>query len=128
MNYYEARKIKDKDGKPTGKWHYTCMNDGQIWPVGYCAQGCTGHDTPEEAAEHCRQYVIDNASYPPDSGAKMPKDVKYRCKVTGCKNWAITWIQTGPPHLQAYYLCGNHDDKKGLSKVVPSFGIMIASW
>jgi hypothetical protein len=32
MNYYKARERKD------GRWDYTCMNDGMIWPVGYCAK------------------------------------------------------------------------------------------
>lgn len=32
MNYYEARQLSDKSG-----WHFTCRNDGQISPVGYCA-------------------------------------------------------------------------------------------
>lgn len=36
MNYYEARQIL-KDGKPDG-WHYTVMNDGDVWPVGYCGR------------------------------------------------------------------------------------------
>lgn len=30
MNYYDARELADKSG-----WHYTCMNDGRIWGVGY---------------------------------------------------------------------------------------------
>src|SRR3954467_10556795 len=36
MNYYGPREILDKDGNSTGKWHYTCENDGRVWPVGYC--------------------------------------------------------------------------------------------
>lgn len=31
MNYFAARQRKD------GKWDFTCMNDGHIWPVGYCS-------------------------------------------------------------------------------------------
>jgi hypothetical protein len=36
MNYHEPRELQ-KDGKGTGLWHYTNMNDGRIWPEGYCA-------------------------------------------------------------------------------------------
>src|SRR5205807_6842276 len=35
MNYYDARE-RQRDGKGTGIFDYTCMNDGKIWPVGYC--------------------------------------------------------------------------------------------
>lgn len=31
MNYYGARK-RESDGR----YDYTCMNDRQIWPIGYC--------------------------------------------------------------------------------------------
>lgn len=34
MNYYESRQLKG--GPNAGKWNYTCMNDGIIYPVGYC--------------------------------------------------------------------------------------------
>lgn len=37
MNYFAAREIKDKEGKPTGRWHYTRMNDGVVTAVGYCS-------------------------------------------------------------------------------------------
>jgi hypothetical protein len=58
MNYDTPRQIMQSDGSPSGKWHYTSMNDKVIRPVGYCAHGCDGHDTPEEAAEHQRQYML----------------------------------------------------------------------
>lgn len=32
MNYYEARR-RESDGK----WDWTRMNDGRVWPVGFCA-------------------------------------------------------------------------------------------
>lgn len=31
MNHYAPRQREDNK-----KWHYTCENDGRIWPVGYC--------------------------------------------------------------------------------------------
>lgn len=53
----------DKDGNPTGLWRYTCRNDSQIWAVGFCAQGCPGHDSPEGAYEHQRQYLLSTVTY-----------------------------------------------------------------
>lgn len=37
MNYYKAREKMDENGQGTGLWHYTCANDGYIYPVGYCS-------------------------------------------------------------------------------------------
>lgn len=33
MNYYQARQ---REGDK--RWDYTCMNDGRIWPIGYCVE------------------------------------------------------------------------------------------
>jgi len=49
MNYYQAREMY-KDGKPSGKWHYICMNDGKIWPVGYCSPWKTCLDCDGKSA------------------------------------------------------------------------------
>ena len=32
MNYDEPRE------KQSGGWHYTRMNDGAVWAIGYCAE------------------------------------------------------------------------------------------
>jgi hypothetical protein len=58
MNYYGAREIV-KDGKRTGLFHYTKMNDGQIWAVGYCADACPGHKTKGEAYAHYKKYLLE---------------------------------------------------------------------
>lgn len=78
MNYYEARQLSDKSG-----WHFTRLNDGEIWPVGYCSpwqqcldcdghgcEKCGGrgitkshvehhHETREEAEECFLRYLLD---------------------------------------------------------------------
>lgn len=53
MNYYEARETKNHKG-----WHFTCMNDGVIWPVGYC-KFHGPHPTREEAEECYAKYLLD---------------------------------------------------------------------
>lgn len=54
MNYYQARQVDPTADRPdAGKWRFTCMNDGQVWPVGPCRDDCPdGHDTPEDASQH----------------------------------------------------------------------------
>src|ERR1041384_8439940 len=56
MNYHEARKLKDGSG-----WHFTCMNDDQIWPEGYC-QDHEAHETREEAEECFLRWLLDDIS------------------------------------------------------------------
>lgn len=71
MNYYAAKQRKD-----SLRWDFTCKNDRNVYPVGYCAGGkiwtqvkkgehadkyhAEGHDTAEEAVECYRQFLLDN--------------------------------------------------------------------
>jgi hypothetical protein len=103
MNYYGARQRKTD-----GTWAFTCMNDGAIWPIGYCRpyqdlpnhpitggprpadevekERATahkhhdgGHATAEEARECYRQYMLDHEL------RLMRKDssAQHKCKVCG---------------------------------------------
>ena len=51
MNYYKPRQKKD-----TLKWQFTCRNDDNIYPVGYCYDKKCEHDTAEEASDCYRDY------------------------------------------------------------------------
>ena len=51
MNYDQPRQHKD------GGWHYTQMNDGRVWPIGYCAQHAL-HATEDEARRCYRDYEL----------------------------------------------------------------------
>ena len=110
MNYDQPREIKDAGGQPSGKWHYTRMNDGRIWPVGYCADGCPGHDTKEGAYEHQRQYDLDHARYDTEYGHWQP------CRVCGeLTNKAATWGVGGLSHA---VLCDAHRTREYLEPLV----------
>lgn len=76
MNYYRARLLKGPDGKETGIWHYTCMNDGRIWPLGYCKQNNCQHTTPVEASNCYRKYINEQCNGMLPGGYKLapPKD------------------------------------------------------
>lgn len=116
MNHYNAREIK-KDGVGTGKWHFTQMRDKKIWPVGPCAEDCSGHDTPEEAAEHYRQYLISEAEYT----IKFGNPVK--CRV--CGEPTKKGMQVGQ---STYSLCRRHRNPHVLETVVSSPEGLISSW
>ncbi len=83
MNYYGPREIT-RDDKPTGLFHYTCRNDGRIWPIGPCADGCPGHKTAEEACEHYREFLLAGIVLCKIE-QEWPKD---KCDVDGCNEAA----------------------------------------
>ena len=52
MNYDQPRKLADGSG-----WHYTQMNDGRIWPIGYCREH-EPHATEDDARRCYRDYEL----------------------------------------------------------------------
>lgn len=149
MNYYQPREKTDGNGNGTGLWHYTCKNDGRIWPVGYCSpwetcpdckghsivsidakcdkcenrgvikreNPCPGHKTPEEAAEHYRQYKLDNVRYDGKYHDEMRK-----CEI--CGNWTEHFALID---YRSYALCDEHRNRENLEKVFPLYGNYISS-
>lgn len=117
MNYYAARQ-REK----TKKWDYTCRNDGQIWPVGYCAGRLVdvmkvpedkrepyhedGHETAEEAQECYKRYVLDNDLR---LDSKMSGQQR-RCEADGCEEWTqgLATIRGG----QMFVLCDEHRNRE----------------
>lgn len=117
MNYYTATELA-KDGKPTGLWHYTRRNDGRMWPVGYCAENCPGHATPDEAREHYRQYQIDTA--------RDRKTVQWGgCEV--CDTPTKDGVCIEPDQMEFHHLCPEHHNRATLETLIKSPGDMIAS-
>lgn len=133
MNYFEPRQVLPNADRPdAGKWRYTCQNDDRVWEVGYCAQGCRGHDDPEGAYEHQRQYELDNARFvvgqpvetalhrdeceawhplreadgyePLDSGARVQ-----------CEKLTTSYARVGPGIGHLVHLCAEHLNRLGLS-------------
>lgn len=103
MNYYQARQVDPAaDREDAGKWRYTRMNDGAIWPHGVCAEGCPGHDTPEEACQHFMEGEIARGITWGD------------CSWTTCDNRpscdkpARKVGYVGGPHHSGYTLCDDH--------------------
>ncbi len=95
MNYDDARQIDPKADKPdAGKWRYTTRNDDRIWAIGYCAEGCPGHDTAEGAYEHQTAYLLDHELHLDGRYS----DAQHRCEAdvpTGGIN--ISGMLTAPP-------------------------------
>lgn len=119
MNYYGPRQLADADGRPSGLWHYTVRNGDAVWAIGYCADGCPGHDTPEVAMEHQRQYEVDHAVL---DGTVYTS--YHACQVCGrLTNRTAMW---GPGNMDMAWLCDDHRTRDHLRALV-SVGHAIAS-
>ena len=109
MNHYKARQ------KQVSKvWHYTCANNDDVYPVGYCADNCPGHSTEDEAIDHYKQYLLDEARF------TDPKDdnlwPKYKCDIKDCVNHGSVSVSVGG--YSHYNLCQDHANKDNLATLV----------
>jgi hypothetical protein len=113
MNYYEARQLKDKSG-----WHFTCMNDGEIWPVGYCADN-EAHATREEAEECFRRYLLDGQreeSYGDWTGCEI------------CGEPTKQGLTARAPLGNGFPLCDKHRNPETLESLVQRSSRIVASY
>jgi hypothetical protein len=129
MNFHKARELQ-KDGKPSGRWHYTNYNDSlkTIWPEGYCADPTSpcskeGHATAEEACACKKRYDLDK---------KLRFDMKkmdqvsnlHRCQAPGCGEWGPNHAEI-PSEMVFWCLCDAHANRETVEKlyeVGESFG------
>lgn len=114
MNYYQALKLQD-----TGLYHYTCTNGDHTYAVGYCADGCPGHATPEEAQEHYRQYTLDTQTH--YNGVN--NDTQRKCEV--CGEWTQHYALV---EHRRYALCDEHRNRDELEKLVKLEDSFSSSW
>ena len=97
MEVYGPRELAN-DGKKTGLWHYCYANSEGTRPIGYCAQDCPGHATPEEAELHQRQYVLDH-----EVRHYEDCDAQKRCLV--CEQWTQHRVDVGRVFTTRLVLC-----------------------
>lgn len=77
MNYYAARERADHTG-----WHFTVSNDGQTWPVGYCA--CHAPHVTKAEAEACyTKFVLDTRLVLQEPRAMQARDTVLGCRECG---------------------------------------------
>lgn len=151
MNYYQPRQVDPESDRPdAGKWRYTKMNDGKVWAVGYCAEGCEGHDTPEGAYEHQTQFVLDHEirldvrindqqlrCVAPTNRRFVPADKLLaggvitgadarEAEVVKCGEWTGTVAEAGM--LRQWPLCDEHRNREVVAKLLGTVGDEISSW
>lgn len=136
MNYLKARQ-RESDKR----WDYTQMNDGRVWPIGYCGgwreytpeQRKTfgmndeymaeletrrakyhkdGHATPEEACACYKEYQLDTALSFGDQSSRQEK-----CLV--CGEWTQKCAHIGG--WESYVLCEKHANREEVAKLYNVF-------
>jgi hypothetical protein len=74
VNYDQPRELADKSG-----WHYTRMRDGEVWPLGDCANH-PPHATEDEARDCYTRYLLDHQVHLDGSWG----DTWRHCRAEGC--------------------------------------------
>lgn len=148
MNYYSPREIRDAEGKPTGKFHYTVKNDGHISAVGYCSPwvtcpACNGDSCPytsrvqhKQDCETCknRGLVISPTACPghdTEEGACEHQKEYYldtanynvtmttqQVKCEVCGEWTSRYVTYGEGKLAGCVLCDKHANRDELAKLI----------
>lgn len=112
MNYYQARQTNDGQF-----WHWTCMNDGVIWPSTPCTEDCQ-HKTEEEAERHYYDHLV---------ASLHPVEFNSAQKCFVCSAWTPKALQP-VNSMEACYLCDDHLKPENWMKEFPfKSGIQIMS-
>jgi len=90
-------------------WCPRCEHKGFI----EVACPCPGHDTPEGACAHYKEYLLDHAKF---QGPKQERWPKHKCAVAGCESEA-THLATVDSY-RMYELCAAHANREALVGLV----------
>lgn len=115
MNYYGPER------DDAGRWRYVRVNDGRAWAVGYCAN-CEGHDDPEGAVAHQREFDLDQAV---ERGPERTEPWA-PCGVCGRRTpwcWSV-----GPGLGRAIHLCDEHRGRERLASLYGGAWRVVSSY
>lgn len=120
MNYYDAREKKGTDDAVLG-WHYTCMNDGRIWAVGYCSEH-EPHATKDEAYECWTRYLLTERLRLDGFDSRA----QHRCAAPDCDSW--TQHHATVDHSMTWSLCDAHRNADVVAALLGTVGAAMSSW
>lgn len=115
MNYYDARQ-RESDKK----WDYTKMNDGKVWPVGYCGESGGGHHDDADSARECyTKYLLDKRMRLDLQSA----DAQHRCEICG----EFTQGHAEVDH-RTFTLCDAHRTREHVAALFGTVGQSTSSY
>lgn len=83
---------------------------------------CQGHDSPEGAREHYRQYLLDTAAYD-----GVWADVWRVCLGPDCGELTNKYASLGPGRFITFDLCNRHRNREVLDSLFVTVGDAIHS-
>lgn len=141
MNYYSAREITDPaTGQGTGLYHYTCANDGKVWPVGNCSPlescpDCKDRDPPfgpidcgrcggnrlVRKENPCSGHATVEEAYEHQKQYELDhanlngamEGMQQKCAV--CGEWTQRVAHLGHGHMRSFVLCDKHCNRESLA-------------
>lgn len=106
---FTARKCEV--GADVGKWYTVVIERQGIRRAGYCAQGCSGHDSSEEALAHHLRYQLDRET---DLWLVRPATPR-NCEICGERTTLRARLGRGTP---LFVLCEQHQSTNSLQKLI----------
>lgn len=115
------RHLKAAQYGENGPWHYVSLGRDGGYPIGYCTTGCA-HETPDDAAEHYRQWLLDGFRFDGRSG----KDTMHRCELPDCDTFTQR-LALGPDGWLMHNVCDKHANRESMEILHPE-GSIGESW
>ena len=97
-------------GADTGKWYAVEISGQAVRRAGYCAAGCFGHESSDEALAHHLQYQLDR-----ETDLWLQRRVAQDCEI--CGDPTTLRARLGR-NTKLFVLCRQHQSTHSLQKVV----------
>jgi hypothetical protein len=97
-------------GADAGKWYAVVIDRQAVRRAGYCALGCSGHESSDEALAHHLQYQLDR-----ETDLWLERRVPQDCEI--CANPTTLRARLGP-NSKLFVLCRQHQSTHSLQKLV----------
>jgi hypothetical protein len=110
VNYHQPRQLM-REGRPSGRWHYTNMRAGITTPEGYCADltspcHADGHATKDEAYACMKRYLLDTTLTFFDDNPDA--EHQHKCQHETCKVFTSGGARVGHGIAHEWSLCPAH--------------------
>ena len=94
-------------GRDAGRWFTVAIQPGGLaHRIGYCAQGCPGHESSDAALTHHLQYQLDR-----EANLWLERQQAQACEICGVPTTLRARLGRG---TKPYALCADHQSSSSL--------------